>query len=344
MGQLIHNNSHIYQLFNLVQSNLYTAVSYLNKEGYFLYCNQYAINTYKQDPRGKTLFDVFFYDCAASSFEDNLNIIYSNSATSLYKNYEITLINGEKRQYFAIKTPWEVHPGYVGGLLVQVIDIDQLLYNDYLPKLQSLILNIKSTVEKILFLSCAEDGNQHKNNTNVIELQIFARKLLTHCKKIFNDYGINDNKEIINLHQKFNVRNLIKEVIRQKINLITNVHFFLEISDQVPEIVMGNIFKIKKILQLIVEEFIKAAFPDKKTVYLIKLQQINKIASKFAILFFSFRGQLSIFRQYNFDLFLVKDMIKELNGESELLKVNNDFEIIIRLPVILINYKYNLTI
>jgi hypothetical protein len=137
--KIFHLSNFLSDLVNqLPGNNMYLK----NINGNILWHNSYCIKDLKQPTNNlidKTVFDLFSNESAQICKEHDIETIQLNS--SVIKNYELTLLNQEKKQYFIVKKPHINEHGQIIGTLVNSINLTNLQQNLSIPFNYNINLN-----------------------------------------------------------------------------------------------------------------------------------------------------------------------------------------------------------
>ena len=374
------SNGDIYKLVNLMKEIPGSNINYKNTEGVILWHNNYAVQDLKVNQDniiGKTASHIFSAESAKFCLEDDLEVI--NAGNIVCKQRSLQLITGEIQEYFITKTPWKVKSGQVGGIIVNAVNMRQTLCKQFetcyinnqqnkvlATQLQNLYFNFRQPLKEILLLSniiMSQEVNDDSNSL-CLELRNFAKTLLSDCDHVLMSNGNGNGNGNGNVEQaplmfhKINLRTLVQEGFNKQIKIVKskNTKLFLTVSNQVPEIIIGDLLCINKILQLIVNNLLQSAldFNNVDVKIYCKIELLRKINNKSIIvsLIFEMEGYLLekfisneqrlqdsiklIPTWHNdsiFGLQLANKLVKELKGDIELINNKTSSQIVIHFPV-----------
>lgn len=369
------NNVDVSQLINLIKEIPGSNINCKNTEGIIFWHNNNVIKDLKLTRSsiiGKTAFDLFATESAELCLEDDLEVI--NSGNIVCKQRGLRLINGDHQEYFITKTPWRVaNSGQVGGVILHAVNMRKTLCEQFDScyinnqenkaldaKLQKLYFNFKQPLKEILLLAnlmmSGEISNDYKSL--LLELRNFAKILLSDCDRIFiSNRNVKQSLSSVVLH-KINLRTLVQEIFNKQIKIIRsqNTKLFLTVSNQIPEIIVGDLLRINKILKLIVSNLLQSAldFNNVDVKIYCKIESFRKISNKSIIvsLIFEMEGYLlekfinkelllqnniklipALDNDSNFGLQLANKLVKELEGDIELITNKATPKIAILFPV-----------
>ena len=353
------NFGDICQLLNLIKEVPGSNICYKNTEGIILWHNNYSVQDLKQNTNinGKTAFNLFSPTAAQQCMEHDIEVIDTRS--TVCKHQTLELITGDIQEYFIIKTPWlDASSGAVGGIILSATNISKPVCqqfktcyasNNQIAQLQNLYFNFKQPLKEILLLVNLIMSRKLDNNVKhlCLEIKNFATKLLSYCNQVFTP---NENVEQIPLTlNKINLRKLVKEIFNKQIKSmqLRNTKLFLTVSNRIPEIIISDLLCVNKVLQLIMEDLLKSALNfnnmDIIKIY-CKIELFHKINNRNVIVSLIFEVENYLFnnflndnnstyeeikQKYNFldsndnkfRLCLVNALVKEVNGDIEL--INN---------------------
>ena len=372
MGQFDKGNVDAYQLVNLIKEIPDSNVNCKNTEGIVLWHNNNVIKDLKLNRSsviGKTVFDIFAAESAELCVEDDLEVI--SSGNIVCKQRSLQLINGEFQEYFITRTPWRDKSGQISGTILHAVNMRKTLCeqlescyinnqeNKFLAaQLQKLYFNFKQPLKEILLLANLVMSGEINNDSKslCLELRNFAKTLLSDCDRILMSNG-NFNQAPLTLH-KINLRTLVQEIFNKKIKIFKsqNAKLFLTVSNQIPEIIVCDLLRVDKILQLIVNNLLQSAldFNNVDVKFYCKIELFRKVSNKSIILslIFEMEGYLlekfinnelrlqnnvkltpTLNNDSNFGLQLANKLAKELEGDIELITNKANPQIVIHFPV-----------
>lgn len=370
----------IYELFNLIKEIPNTSIYCKNVKGVILWHNNYIVNDLKINQSnliGKTVFDILSPESAQICLEHDLEAM--NSKNKVCKQQSIRLITGETKEYFTTIMPWMVSEQVV-GVIVNAINMNDTICQQFKTcyldnqtnhilnvKLQDLYFNFKQPLKEILLLAnLIILGNiDEKVKLLCEELREFAKTLLSDCDDILNSKKIINSEQVPVLFQKINLRKLIQAVFYKQMRTIKpkNTKLLLIISNQVPEIIIGDLSRTNKILQLILKGLLQVSLniTDMTVNIYCKLELLKKVSDKNIIISFIFEMENYLLKelinndkkvQNNFKLVssllsdnhndrfgfeLLNRLVKELLGDIEFIDNKNNSKIAINLPFEVLN-------
>lgn len=372
MVQLDKDNVDVYQLVNLIKEIPGSNINCKNTEGIVLWHNNNVIKDLKLNRSsmiGTTVFDIFSAESAELCVKDDFEVV--NSRNIVCKQRSLQLITGEFQEYFITKTPWMDKSGQVGGIILHAVNMRKTLCeqlescyinnqeNKFLAaQLQKLYFNFKQPLKEILLLANLVMSGEINNDSKslCLELRNFAKTLLSDCDRILISNG--NVQQVPLMFHKINLRTLVQEIFNKQIKIIKaqNTKLFLTVSNQIPEIIVGDLLRINKILQLIVNNLLKSAldFNNVDVKICCKIELFRKIHNESIIvsLIFEMEGYLlekfinnelrfqnniklipTLHDDSNFGLQLANKLVKELEGDIELITNNATPKIVIHFPV-----------
>ncbi len=372
MVQLDKDNVDVYQLVNLIKEIPGSNINCKNTEGIVLWHNNNVIKDLKLNRSsmiGTTVFDIFSAESAELCVKDDFEVV--NSRNIVCKQRSLQLITGEFQEYFITKTPWMDKSGQVGGIILHAVNMRKTLgeqlkscyinnqENKFLAaQLQKLYFNFKQPLKEILLLANLVMSGEINNDSKslCLELRNFAKTLLSDCDRILISNG--NVQQVPLMFHKINLRTLVQEIFNKQIKIIKaqNTKLFLTVSNQIPEIIVGDLLRINKILQLIVNNLLKSAldFNNVDVKICCKIELFRKIHNESIIvsLIFEMEGYLlekfinnelrfqnniklipTLYDDSNFGLQLANKLVKELEGDIELITNNASPKIVIHFPV-----------
>ena len=322
---------------------------------------------------GKTVFEIFSAETAKFCLEYNLDVINSGNVICEQHQLQLITGEIQKHFVTVTPwmiMPEQAGGVIVNSINMETICKQfKICYannqqsEELASQLQNLYFNFKPMLKEILLLANLIMSWEIDSSIKDLCLQLrnFAKILLSDCDHILESKGIINAKHIPLIFQKIDLRKLVQEIFNKQIKIIKgkNARLFLTVSSQVPEIVISDVLYIKTVLQLIIENLLKSAlgFNDVDTKIYCKIELIRKINNKKIIVSLVFEGGSHLFKNFftqdqyvqrhpsllihefsnnnddNIGLSLVHDLVKELEGNVELIDNKTTSKIIINLPL-----------
>ncbi len=362
---ILEQKDTIYKLTTIIKE-LPGSVYWKDKDGVYLGCNSFS----KEEMRkiqlihydnviGKTDYDLFSPKTAEQYRQHDLEVIVTG--VPIVKEEYVDLPNGEQRVQLSHKKPFRDEQGTIVGIIGNTVDIT------YLKRIETELINTKENVinmkqslvwlfnclhfyfriplkEILLLINIIISNETNKSNVALIlEIKKFIEILLGDCSNILSFKPLDTTKTPI-INKPFDLRVLIKNIIDETsvVAVNKNLKFTLNISENIPKIIIGDEYRIKKILQLILKnailytnndleikldvDFVKRF--ENKIIIAVIFEDINDLFNKLqkqSIFInekfnFNFEELLDQYRFNDFESSLLKMLIKDLNGNLKLIK------------------------
>lgn len=359
----------IYNLLTVIKE-LPGSIYWKNKEGTYLGHNNFSKEEMEKlnlssNINGKTDFDLFPYEVAKQYRQHDLKVM--NSGQPCFKEEALSLPNGKQVVQISHKKPLRDENGNIIGIMGNTIDITDLkqiekelidekennanMANSLVWLLHNVQFYFQRSLKEVLLLTnIMLPGQDNSNQKSLLtEVKDFIIILLNDCEDLLN-FNLNTlNTSKIPLSRKnFKFTNLINEVINKSMKFAKrrNLKLSSKISEQIPTVVIGDLFRIKKILQLILANTIRTSIID--STIKLDIELIEKFDNKItiAIIFEHFKElfqdlskkEININKHFNVDvkklfkihcssdpkIAIIELLIKELNGNLKLVQEKNE--------------------
>ena len=272
----------IYNLLTVIKE-LPGSIYWKNKEGIYLGHNNFSKEEMQKlnlssDITGKTDFDLFPYEVAKQYRQHDLNVM--NSGQPFFKEEAISLPNGKQVVQISHKKPLRDENGNIIGVMGNTVDITQLkqiekelieekenttnIANSLVWLLHNVQFYFKRSLKEILLLTNIMLPGQDNPDQNILltEVKDFIIMLLNDCEDLLNfNFNTLNTSKIPLLRKNFKLTSLVNEVINKSMKFAKrrNLKLGSKISDDIPMVVIGDLYRIKKVLQLILANAIRTS-------------------------------------------------------------------------------------
>lgn len=275
-----------------------------DKEGRYLGCNMFMVKTaglkFLADIIGKTDFDLWPAN-AKKICENDQEVMVSGKTIFLEETVKIH--SGETMYFTSVKIPLKDERGKIVGVIGNSLDITQLKKTEaeltaakekaeLSDKAKSeFIRNMEHDIRTPFsgVLGCARMLAEREDNAEkkefLLDIATCAKELLDYCDSIL-DFSRVEHGVIPVFEKAFRVRELVDSVM--KIEFVAakyrELDLFVEIQGQVPNVVIGDPYRLKRILLNLVSNAIK--FTEKGYVKLSVMLESSKPEKRQCILRF----------------------------------------------------------
>lgn len=294
----------IYRLKNVIE-NLPGSIYWKDRHGVYLGVNRFSTEKMRssnldwQDIVGKTDYDLFPKEVADTYRQNDLEVMTTERESS--REETVTLPNGETLIQLSSKRPLRDEQGHVVGIIGNTVDIT------YLKKVETELREAKEKAEAANQLKTAFIRDmEHDIRTPFSGIYSIATYLYEHetdlTKQEFLGHIANASKELLDycnaildfsriesgilplIEKKFDLHKLLDSVmaIEKPAAQFKKLELLLERSSDLPQIVLGDHYRLNRILINLVSNAIKFT----KTGFIKLTAKLQKVHDKQAIISF----------------------------------------------------------